>query len=1193
MNKTFENILSNCCISVFAFYLFSLVSCNQKNTLFTLLESKETGIKFNNTITENDSLNILVNEYVYNGGGVAIADFNNDSLPDVYFTGNMVSNKMYLNKGSLKFEDVTEKANVTGNGKWCSGVAVVDINADGWKDLYVCVTLQNDPEKLKNLLYVNQGLLNGFPIFKEMAEQYGLADTTHSTNAAFLDYDKDGDLDCYILVDKLEKFPNKYHEIVKDGTGASTGRLYECIWPDTAKHPVYTDVSKKTGITTEGYGLGVNVSDINADGWPDIYVTNDYITNDLIYINNKNGTFTNKASAYLKHTSFSAMGNDVADINNDGLKDIIAVDMLPEDNFRKKMMLNANNYSAYLNVREFNYMYQYVRNTVQLNLGNAPLNDSNNHPIFGDIAYYSGLSSTDWSWCPMVTDFDNDGFKDVIITNGFPKDITDHDFIAYRENTKNYAAIKDLLTEIPEVKLKNYAYKNGGNLKFENVTDSWGITKPSFSNGAAYADFDNDGDLDYVVNNINDEAHFYENNQNKNKGDSNNFVAIKLSQTGHNPMAIGAVVNIEYGFGDKQVQENTIYRGYLSSISNVIHFGLGKHSVIGKLTILWPDGNKEDYYELNANGIYNLKKKNEQAPIQSLSLSNLQYFSENSDYLNINYTHTDKDYIDFNIQKLIPHKFSQYGPAISVADINGDDLDDFFVSGSYGNSGKFFTQTKDGTFAEKDLMPNANMSNKQQEDAGTLLFDADNDGDNDLYIASGGYENNILSVNYADRLYVNDGKGNFSLVTNALPSTTTIKSCVKGADIDADGDIDLFVGGRVVHSKYPMPESSQILRNDSKNGVPKFIDITTQIAPWLKNIGLVCDMVFTDFNNDSKPDIIIAGEWMATQMFENKNGKFENVTPSNISNKIGWWNSIAAADLDNDGDMDYICGNLGENSFYKASEKYPSKIYAADFNKDGGYDAIPTLYLPNRQNKMEEFPAFGRDDLIKQMITIKARFTNYNSFALAGIDKILTTVELKDAYKLEANYFKSCIIKNLGNNKFEIIELPEMAQLSPVFGIVANDIDGDGNIDLILNTNDYGTEIFTGNYDALNGLVLKGDGKCNFYSMPAEETGFYVPGNGKALANIKVGDKLITLASQNQGKLLAFKVNSGNEVVQFNKNEKYAVITLLNRKEITKYPEYGSSFNSQSGNYIIIPTKGVDNVKVYNKTGQIRYKSFK
>ena len=1173
-------------------YYFISSCTEKKQALFTLMDPAKTSVTFSNRISENDSVNIIDNEYVYNGGGVAIGDFNNDGLQDIYFTGNMVSNKLYLNKGDLKFNDVTEVSGATGDGRWCSGIALVDINSDGLLDIYIGTTFKKNLYQRTNLLYINKGInKEGIPEFKEMAAEYGIADTSYTTNAAFFDYDRDGDLDLYVLVNQLdgEGYPNKYHHIVNDGSSPGTDRLYLNDWNDSLNHPVYTNVSKEAGILTEGFGLGVHISDINRDGWQDIYVTNDYITNDLFYINNKNGTFTNRSFEYFKHTSFSAMGNDIADINNDGLQDIIALDMLPEDNLRRKMMLNPNNYSSYLNTKEFHYQYQYVRNTLQLNMGNRPGPDSLRHPVFSDIAFYSGISSTDWSWAPLVADFDNDGFKDLIITNGFPKDITDHDFIAYRDNTKNLAPKNYLLGAIPAVKLKNYAYRNNQDLTFSNVTTEWGIELATFSSGAAFADLDNDGDLDYIVSNIDDSAHLYRNNLLEQKSTGANFLRLQLVDEKNNKDAFGAFVEIKYGDNKKQVQEQTPYRGYLSTMEPFIHFGLAADSVVKEIKISWPDGKQQMLSNIKVNQLLKIVK-GEESFIESNENKNENYFfTEISQSLGIHFNHTEKDYIDFNVQKLLPHKFSQYGPAIAVGDINGDQLDDFFVSGSYGNSGKFYIQNAKGSFTGKELHTGANMDNKKWDDAGVLLFDADNDGDNDLYIASGGFESEEGSSNYYDRFYSNDGKGNFTLNSTAFPNYAISKSCVKAADFDKDGDLDLFVGGRVLRGKYPMAVSSFIFRNDSKPGAVRFTDVTQQVAPELKDIGLVCDMLWSDFDNDGLLDIIISGEWMPLTFLKNKAGKFQNINSSSgINNAIGWWNSLAAGDFDNDGDIDYVAGNVGLNSFYKASDEFPVKIYADDYNKDGGFDAIPTLFLPDVKGQMKEFPAFGRDDMIKQMITFKARFTNFNKYALSPITEVLTAEEIKKSLKLQANIFSSCFIRNNGNGIFEIKTLPVQAQISSVFAMAVDDVNGDNNLDLIINGNDYGTEIATGRYDALNGLLMLGDGKGGFAAVPSGQSGLYISGDGKGLAYLmrKNGEPLL-LASQNQGRLLAF---SRQENVKFLGTEPgdISIDYLFNDGRRRKEELYfGNSFYSQAGRYITI-WPGLKSVRVTNIFGDKR-----
>jgi hypothetical protein len=1176
-------------------FAFTFLSCSDKKTLFKQLSSAKTGIGFNNEIIETDSINVIKFENVYNGGGVAAGDFNNDGLQDLFFTGNLVECKLYLNKGNLTFKDVTKEAGTTGNGKWCRGVASVDINNDGWLDIYVCATLKKTPGERKNLFYINQGLnQNSVPVFKELAEEYGVADTSHSTMAAFFDYDNDGDLDLYIAVNDIVEndFPNRFRTIIKDGTHSNTDRLYRNDWNDSLDHPLFTNVSKEAGILWEGYAHGLNICDINRDGWKDIYVSNDYLSGNLLYINNKNGTFTNKVFEYFKHGAANAMGNDVIDVNNDGLSDVIELDMNPEDNYRKKMMMNPNSYQTYQNLDYFGYHYQYVRNCLQINMGSrVNANDSVGDPVFAELAWFSGIAETDWSWAPSVADFDNDGNRDIIISNGFPKDVTDHDFIAYRNEAFMIASTRQLLDQIPEVKIQNYAFRNNGNLTFSDVTKEWGLQIPSFSNGAVYTDLDNDGDLDYVANNINDEAFVFENTANSPEKINSNFLRIKLKGDENNIKGLGAWVEIYYDQKKLIVYENSPYRGYLSTVDDVIHFGLGKATTIDSLVIKWPDGKKQIIINETANKTIVADKKNADGIYhwQQTVTAEKALFSNVTRLLNVKYKHEEKDFIDFNIQKLLPHKLSQYGPALATGDVNGDGLDDLFAGGSKNNSGIFMLQQKNGTFTEKPVLSKGEeIVYKSGEDMGVLLFDADNDGDLDLYCASGTYENLPNTSSHRDDFFINDGRGNFRRDTTVFPLNYTSKSCIRAADYDKDGDLDLFIGGRVLPGSYPKPVSSFIYRNDSKSGQVRFTDVTSSVAKDLLNIGLVCDALWTDYDNDGWIDLMLAGEWMPVTVLKNTNGSLQK-TDCGLLTETGWWNSLAGGDFDNDGDIDYIAGNLGLNSFYKSSEKYPVKVYAKDFDNNGNYDAVPSLFLSDVVGgTKKEFPALTRDDMVKQMIFFRSKFPSYQPFAKATFEEMFTKEEMKGALVLHANNFNSVFIKNIGNGRLVMHALPIQAQWAPLNAMLTDDFDNDGNLDVLVNSNDYGTEVSTGRYDAMNGLLLKGDGSGNFTPLKITESGIFIPGDGKALVKLRGAEnKYLVAASQNRDYLRIFEAKLPAEISVL-KNDDIAVIyRLKNGKTRKEELYYGSSFLSQSSRFIRIGGE-VESVDIINSKNQKR-----
>jgi ASPIC and UnbV/FG-GAP-like repeat len=1183
---------------LFTTLCFSVISCSKKQG-FTKINAEQSGLHFNNAIADNDSLNVLDIENIYNGGGVGIADFNNDGLQDIYFTGNTVANKLYLNKEDLKFEDITDAAGVAGEGKWSRGVSVVDINNDGLQDIYVSATILSDSKKRENILYVNEGVnKKGVPVFKNRAAEYGLNDSSYSTMAAFFDYDNDGDLDMYLVVNEISKneFPNKFRPILINREHPNTDKLFRNDGNDSLKHPVFSDVSIEAGVTIEGYGHSINICDINNDGWKDIYITNDFIPNNTLYINNKNGSFTDKAKEYFKHTAANAMGQDVIDINNDGLADVIELDMNPEDNYRKKMMLNPISYQNFKLSDIYGYQYQYVRNTLQINQGPSLLqNDSIGHPVFSDAGFLSGIAETDWSWTPVVADFDNDGYRDVIITNGFPKDVTDHDFISFRMKAMNLSSKRDMLDEIPSVKIANYAYKNNGNLTFSNVTQDWGFDTPSFSNGAAWADFDNDGDMDVVINNINDEAFLYQNNSDKK---DNNFININCKGDTLNKNGLGAIVELHYDKGKVQVYENTPYRGYLSSVQNTAHFGLGKLEQIDSVIIKWPNGKEQLLRDIKTNQslTVNISDAKLFTALSTNVTDSNTLFKEITSAVNINYIHSDSDFIDFDIQRLLPHKFSEYGPALAVADINGDGLDDMVSGGSFYNNAEFFLQQSNGNFIQKQLQNNTAISKiKNAEDLGVLLFDADADGDQDLYIASGGYEAAPGSSSYKDRFYINDGKGDFSDDTTALPVNFISKSCVRAADYDRDGDLDLFVAGRVEPWNYPKAVSSFIYRNDSKNGKVKFTDVTASVAKELVNFGLCCDVMVTDFNNDGWQDIVLAGEWQSIKFLKNNKGIFEDITPSTgIANQTGWWNSLAAGDFDNDGDMDYIAGNLGTNSFYRASEKYPVSITAADFDKNGSYDGILSLYLPVSAEDPQKinYSAHLKDDYSSQLNSSKKKFLTYNSFAQADLNELLSMYENKSPLQLHATNLTSSFIRNDGNGKFSMQPLPLQAQLSVINGMLVEDFDGDGNLDVIINGNDYGTEVSVGRYDALNGLFLKGDGKGNFTPLTILQSGVYIPGNGKALVMLQsAGNKCLIAASQNRGALKVLQLKKSYSCIRFLPGDISASIKYKNGIIQKREINYGASFLSQSARFIIA-NKNIVKIEVLDNKGIKRLINF-
>ncbi len=1073
--------------------LLSACSPSSPPPLFQALTPEQTGISFTNNLIASEGLNIITFEYFYNGAGVGAGDIDNDGLPDLFFTSNMGASKLYRNLGGFQFEDITERAGINTLGKWATGVAMADLNADGWLDLYISCAGPYGPEQRANLCYLN----NQDGTFTEAAATLGLADTGHTTQTAFFDYDRDGDLDAYLLTNITEALgPNVIRKKKVNGESPNTDRLYR------NEAGTFVDVSAEAGILKEGYGLGLNITDINQDGWLDIYVSNDYLSNDLLYINQGDGTFREQAASYFQHTSYSAMGNDVADYNNDGRPDLIALDMLPPDNLRRKLMIGSVNYDRFRSELLTGYAPQYTRNTLQLNQGPGP----DGQPLFSEIGQLAGVHSTDWSWSPLLADIDNDGWKDLLVTNGYPKDITNMDFASYKMNQLTQgrygqgmrAAFLKALEQLEGAFLPNYAFRNQGDLTFKDVSEEWGFSAPSYAHGAALADLDADGDLDYIVNNTHAPANVY---QNTTAGQ--HYLQLQLQPLA---AAIGSKVWL-YHNGQVQYQELMPFRGFQSSVEPLLHFGLGSTAQIDSIRIVWPDGRSRLLGATAADQRLVVKLEDAIAAAPYLPPAPQPLLAPATTELGLDtYQHQETHYTDFKVQPLLPHKHSQQGPKMCAGDINGDGLDDFFAGGAFQQAGQLMVQQPDGRFRQQPIAPDGP---NYEEDIGSLLFDADQDGDLDLYVCSGGSEFKSGSLYYQDRLYLNDGSGQFTLADNALPLMPNSTSITAAADYDADGDLDLFVGGRIDPGNYAALPDSYLLENQKG----RFVDVTDAQAPSLRRIGRVTAAQWGDFNQDGQPDLLVAGEWMPLLLAVNTGGSFQ-LQP--LPHSTGWWNALAASDLDQDGDLDFVAGNLGLNNPYGSTPDHPLCLQVADFDENGRKDAIMTYYLEGK-----EVPVHFRDDLRAWFLPLRKQYPDYTSFARASWPEIFPQ---HTAHTVAIETFASVWVENTERG-FILHPLPMPAQIAPIYAIEIADVDGDGRPDLALSGNSYAPEPHTGRYDAFNGLLLL-RAERGYRPCSVAESGFYLPGDQKSLIQLQSADaQTLLIGAENNGPLRAFKLN--------------------------------------------------------------------
>ncbi|MEO9872307.1 VCBS repeat-containing protein [Ekhidna sp.] len=1091
-------------ISFTLLLLLFVFSCQEKKgKQFTLLNANATGISFSNDIVETDTLNYFTYPYMYMGGGVATGDINNDGLADLFFTANMKSNSLYLNKGDFKFEDITNKAKVAGDDRWFTGATMVDINNDGYLDIYVSVSGKGDNRN--NLLYVNKGNLT----FTEQGDLYGIDHNGHTTQSTFFDYDNDGDLDLYLANYPPTPFKSPvelYRYKMNNPKPEESDILFENKGDGT-----FQDVTTQAGILNFGLSLSATASDFNHDGWVDIYVSNDFDSPDYLYINNQDGTFSEISKTSLKHTAQYGMGADIADYNNDQLLDIAQVDMTPEDNRRSKANMASMNPLGFDKMVKAGLNYQYMQNCLQLNRGL----DENGNPVFSEVSRLSGISTTDWSWSILFSDLDNDGWKDITVSNGTRRDINNRDYFNALKSRNHFGGVNlsaEEIEQIPSEKISNYVFRNNGDFTFENMVDQWGWGEKTFSNGSTYADLDNDGDLDFVINNIDQQASVYENNN----PDKNNYLTITFNGSENNRNGLGTKAYI-HTRTLTQYSELTLTRGFQSSVAPQLHFGLGKAEKIDSIKIVWPDGSvsKRTNVKVNQNLVVDFANESKSADIRAKENSVFETLSSST--MGVDFKHTENKYDDYYFEPLLPHQTSRLGSGVAVADVNGDGLEDIYMCGASGQAGALYVQNSEASFEKTNI--ELWKGDEAFEDMSALFFDYDGDGDKDLYVVSGGNEKNKKESAFQDRLYVNDGAGAFTRGNNILPSITASGSRVKAGDYDNDGDLDLFVGGRLIVGKYPWPAKSYILRNDEGT----FSDVTMEIAPDFEELGMITDASWTDFDGNGTLDLIIVGEWTPLLFYSNEEGRFSDVTnTTGLTHTNGWWSSISQDDFDGDGDMDYVVGNLGLNYKYQATPEEPFEVYADDFDENNRKDIVLSYY-----NFGKLFPVRGKSCSAQQMPSLKEKFKDYNSFSVADVSEIYGQEALANAEIHHiSETFASTYIENMGGGKFKMTQLPNEAQFSSINKSIVVDIDKDGFKDIIAGGNLYSAEIETPRNDSGIGTYLRGDGKGNFSAVRNNQCGLFMEGDVKDFSLVIIDGKQFIVVAKNDDRPQFIKINN-------------------------------------------------------------------